>query len=117
MIFTGGGDLQPIILERHHPGFLALGIAALVSLFVASMASSRWITVLQYPEATPFGDADPRFGRDTGFYIFTLPLLDMLRIGLHSIMMLALAGTAGAYIAAGKIALDQAGPRVASAAR
>ena len=117
VIFTGGGDLQPIILERHHLGFLALGIAALVSLFVAGVASSRWITVLQYLEATPFGDADPLFGRDAGFYIFTLPMLDLLRVGLQSIVMLAVAGAAGAYIVAGEISLDQAGFRVASAAR
>ena len=117
VIFTGGGDLQPIILERHHLGFVALAIAALVSLFVAGVASSRWITVLQYLEATPFGNADVLFGRDAGFYIFTLPFLDLLRIGLQSIVMLALAGAAGAYIVAGEIALDQAGFRVASAAR
>ncbi len=117
VVFTGGGDLQPIILERRHLGFLALAVAALVSLFISGVASSRWITVLQYLDATPFGDADPLFGRDAGFYVFTLPMLDLLRLGLQSIVILTLAGAAGAYIVAGEITLDQASLRVADAAR
>ena len=117
VVFTGGGDLQPIILERRHLGFLALAVAALVSLFISGVASSRWLTVLQYLDATPFGDADPLFGRDAGFYIFTLPMLDLLRLGLQSIVILTLAGAAGAYIVAGEITLDQASLRVADAAR
>ena len=117
VVFTGGGDLQPIILERRHLGLLALAIAAVVSLFISGVASSRWITVLQYIDATPFGEADPLFGRDAGFYIFTLPFLDLLRMGLQSIVILTIAGAAGAYIVAGEITLDQAGLRVADAAR
>ena len=117
VVFTGGGNLQPVVLERRHLGLLALAISGLVALFVAGVASSQWITVLQYLDATPFGEADPLFGRDAGFYIFTLPFLDLVRLGLQSVVVLSLAGAAGAYILAGEITLDQTEVRVAPAAR
>ena len=117
VVFTGGGNLQPVVLERRHLGLLALAISGLVALFVAGVTSSQWITVLQYLDATPFGEADPLFGRDAGFYIFTLPFLDLVRLGLQSVVVLSLAGAAGAYIVAGEITLDQTEVRVAPAAR
>ena len=117
VVFTGGGNLQPVVLERRHLGLLALGISGLVALFVAGVASSQWLTVLQFLDATPFGEVDPLFGRDAGFFIFTLPFLDLVRLGLQSAVVLSLAGAAGAYIVAGEIALDQTELRVAPAAR
>ena len=117
VVFTGGGNLQPVVLERRHLGLLALAISGLVALFVAGVTSSQWITVLQYLDATPFGEADPLFGRDAGFYVFTLPFLDLVRLGLQSVVVLSLAGAAGAYILAGEITLDQTVVRVAPAAR
>ena len=117
VVFTGGGNLQPVVLERRHLGLLVLAISGLVALFVAGVTSSQWITVLQYLDATPFGEADPLFGRDVGFYIFTLPFLDLVRLGLQSVVVLSLAGAAGAYIVAGEITLDQMEVRVAPAAR
>lgn len=41
-------------------------------------ASSKWLTVLGYLNSTSFGIADPVFGKDIGFYFFTLPFYDLL---------------------------------------
>ena len=54
---------------------LALPWAALLSLFVALSVASQWTTVLQAIYWTPFGQVDPIFGRDIGYYVFILPAI------------------------------------------
>ena len=41
-----------------------------------SSPAAEWETWLYFLNATPFGRADPILGRDIGFYVFTLPLLE-----------------------------------------
>ena len=81
------------------------------------MASSQWLLVLQYLEATPFGAADPLIGRDASFYIFTLPFLDFVRLGLFAVIALSFAGSAAAYVISGEVALQPDGIRVGEQAR
>ena len=71
VIFPGGGDIQPIVLQRHHLGFLAAGLSGVLALFISGIVSNQWLVVLQFFNATAFGAADPILGRDVGFYIFT----------------------------------------------
>ena len=42
VLFAGGGDLQPLVLERSHVGVLAIGVSALVALFVGSVAEALY---------------------------------------------------------------------------
>ena len=117
VVFAGGGDLQPVVLEQRHLSWLAVAAAGLAALFIAGVASSQWLLVLQYLEATPFGDADPLIGRDAAFYIFTLPFLDFVRLGLFAVIALAFVGSAAAYVIAGEVALQPDGIRVGEQAR
>ena len=117
VVFAGGGDLQPIVLERRHLIWLSLAASALAALFIGGVASSQWFLVLQYLEATPFGQADPLLGRDAAFYIFTLPFLDFVRLGLFAVVALALVGSAAAYVVADEIALQPDGIQVREQAR
>ena len=57
--------------------WLALGGIALVSLLFGLVAASQWRTILQFWYRTPFGVADPVFGRDVGYYVFTLPVIEL----------------------------------------
>lgn len=50
---------------------VAIGMGALYGLGV----SSTWDLVLQAMHQTAFGMPDPIFGRDIGYYVFTLPVL------------------------------------------
>src|SRR5947209_5986500 len=38
-------------------------------------AAGGWLSVLQFLHRTPFGVTDPVFGRDVGYYVFTLPVI------------------------------------------
>ena len=82
--------LSPPILERYERndvrarmgefarrglGWLIFGATLFVSFLVAMEAASHWLSYLSFTHATPFGNTDPIFHRDIGFYIFKLGFL------------------------------------------
>jgi uncharacterized membrane protein (UPF0182 family) len=63
-------------------------LVALVMAFPIGLAgASGWTTLLRFLHRTPFGTADPAFGRDVGYYVFTLPLISS---GLSVLLALTL---------------------------
>lgn len=64
---------------------LLLGFCILLALLLAAQASSQWEIVQKLIHATPFGQTDPIFGLDVGFYIFKLPFYELL----HSLLTIA----------------------------
>ena len=54
-------------------GSLALG------LLLGLVASDEWSTLLRFLNQTPFGQVDPIFNEDVGFYVFTLPFYEAVR--------------------------------------
>ncbi len=52
-----------------------LPIAILLGLLVGATTSGAWLAVQRFLHATDFGMTDPVFGRDIGYYVFTLPVL------------------------------------------
>jgi uncharacterized protein len=65
---------------------LSLPAALVLGLLAGLAVSPAWDQVLQALYRTPFGIADPIFGRDIGFYVFTLPALS-LALGLLSALL------------------------------
>ncbi|MGO9174264.1 MAG: UPF0182 family protein [Rhodomicrobium sp.] len=53
----------------------ALVIAALIALGEAG----NWDVVLRFIRQTPYGQSDPLFGKDIGFYLFSLPAYAVLK--------------------------------------
>lgn len=54
-------------------------ISALISFGVSFVAGfTGWLEVLSFMEYTPFGQEDPVFSRDLGFYFFQLPFLQTM---------------------------------------
>ncbi len=49
-----------------------LGILV-ISVFVAMIVQSQWMSFLQYWHRVPTGELDPIFGKDIAFYFFSLP--------------------------------------------
>jgi uncharacterized membrane protein (UPF0182 family) len=92
-------------------------VAAVAAFLVASYASMQWLTVLSWWQGTPFGSADPILNLDVSFYVFTLPVLELIRGLALTLVLLAAAGTATLYIVSGQLGLTPFGPRVGSHAR
>jgi len=60
----------PAVLRR-----LSLPVALGLGVLSGLAATLLWETLLQAANATPFGVADPVFGRDIGWYVFRLPAI------------------------------------------
>jgi uncharacterized membrane protein (UPF0182 family) len=69
---------------------LALPWTALVAFVVALAMASQWNTALQAIHRTPFGQTDPIWGRDIGWYVFTLPAIEAVVSFAFSLVILSL---------------------------
>ncbi|HKP15981.1 MAG TPA: UPF0182 family protein, partial [Gemmatimonadaceae bacterium] len=69
---------------------LALPWTALVAFVVALAMASQWNTALQAIHRTPFGQTDPIWGRDIGWYVFTLPAIEAVVSFAFSLIILSL---------------------------
>ena len=97
---------RPITMDPSRFRPLVMIAAALLGLFVGLYAGSRWDTWLSYLYATPFGTKDPILGYDVGFYVFTLPLLELLRTLLFITLFITAASSLAAYVLGGEVGLD-----------
>jgi uncharacterized membrane protein (UPF0182 family) len=88
--------------------------AALLALFAAQGEASSWDVYLKALKSVPFGLKDPAFGRDVGFFVFTLPLLQGLR-DLFMLMLFFTAAMTGAiYWARGSLDFRESPPNVST---
>ncbi len=78
--------------------YVVVAVALLLAWMVGSTASANWLTVLEYMKQVSFNIADPIFGMDVSFYIFTLPLMKFLQGWLVIVLFLSLFGAAGIYL-------------------
>src|SRR5688500_13151631 len=70
--------------------WLATPVSLLLGLLVTLAAAGQWRLVLQAAYATPFGVTDPVFGRDAGYYVFSLPAIDLVTGLVFGLLMIAL---------------------------
>lgn len=83
----------------------------------ASWGVSLWDEVLAFQNRVAVGAADPVFGRDIGFYLFELPLLEAVRGFTGFLLFVALLLTAAGYFIRGGILPKQAGITINPGAR
>jgi uncharacterized protein len=50
-----------------------IAVVAVLGLLVGLHGASQWRTYMLWRNHVPFGDRDAQFGRDIGFYVFSLP--------------------------------------------
>jgi uncharacterized protein len=84
-------------------------VALLVGLFIGFAQSSNWDTILKWLYAAPFGRSDPLFGHDLGFYVFSLPVYELLRDWALLVIFLSAAIAVGIYWVRGEISYQPPG--------
>ncbi|MDN5347378.1 MAG: uncharacterized protein PWP65_942 [Clostridia bacterium] len=77
-------------VTRRRLNLFFLLVSFLAALFFAPMASGKWYLVQQYFRRTAFGQVDPLFGKDIGFFVFELPFWHYI----YSLLLVALLGAA-----------------------
>ncbi|MGI9384079.1 MAG: UPF0182 family membrane protein, partial [Methyloligellaceae bacterium] len=95
-LFAGGG-------ARAWSHSLPLIAAAVIAFFFGLVFYGRWDTLLRYWWARPYGEPDPVFGHDIGFYLFELPLLGQLQSSLSAAILMVLVLLLLGYRYAGRL--------------
>ncbi len=94
-----------------------IGVPVALGLFSGAAAMAQWETVLLWLNRQPFNITDEQFNMDVGFYVFTLPFLNILVSFATLVLGLSLlAGLLTHYIYGG-IQLQSPGDRTTKAAR
>ncbi len=94
---------EPLYLGQQRPlehGVVNLVLAGIVGFFALSFggaAGAQWEELLRFIHQKPFGVADPIFGRDVGFYVFSLPIQRFARGWLFAALFLSLMAVAAIY--------------------
>jgi len=111
-VLTSVGDLPPQLEEmvinlRAKMGpyldkVLLWGSVAFALVLGASLAD-EWQTLRLALASVPFGMTDPQFGRDVGFYVFSLPALRVVGNWLPSVLVLTLIATTVVHVIDGAI--------------
>jgi uncharacterized membrane protein (UPF0182 family) len=77
---------------------LALPAALGLGLLFGVGATGSWLSVLQFLHRTPFGTTDPVFGRDLGYYVFTVPVVAGALGLITALTTFALVAAIGLYV-------------------
>jgi uncharacterized protein len=73
-------------------------IAVVMSLGFGLVLSEHWTTILAGFSPTAFNQTDPLFGQDISFYIFKLPVLELLEFWLVGLLALTLCSVSLLYL-------------------
>jgi len=78
---------------------ISIGAVALLSLLFGGLMAARWEIFLRFSNAASFGEdyVEPVFGRDPGFYVFTLPMVNFLQGWILGMLIATLVATAAIY--------------------
>ena len=80
--------------------------ALIISCFFTSIITLNWSKVLEFLNAVPFAEVDPLFQKNVGFYIFTLPVWELLDFWLGGLFLYALFAVSLIYLCSGNSIAD-----------
>jgi uncharacterized membrane protein (UPF0182 family) len=112
-MFINAGSIR--LLRSEVLGYVRpVGILACVilALFSGQWGALQWEDVLLFTNRIPVGTLDPVIGRDIGFYLFSLPFLEMLRSFTSFMLLATLLMSAVVYYVRGGISLTERGASV-----
>ncbi|MCT1430399.1 UPF0182 family protein [Brachybacterium muris] len=90
----------------------------IIGAFGGLAASRRWQDVQLFLHPQPFGETDPVFGNDISFYVFTLPLIDLIIAFGQFVCLVAIVGAVVGHFLYGGVAWGQeSGLEVTKSAR
>jgi len=99
-----------VVLDAERPRSSALAqtlrllwVIAIPAFFFGIAGGDQWDQLLRWVNAVPFGVTDPVFGRDVGFYFFTLPVLEFARGWAIAAVLVIAAGVVAIYAVRGVI--------------
>ena len=95
---------------------LILAVAVVIGLLIAMGEVAKWDLILRFIYQVPYGQSDPLFDKDIGFYLFSLPVYVALKNWLLLVLVLTSVMAAAIYFVHGDINLNHRRWSVSSAA-
>ncbi|TPQ37911.1 UPF0182 family membrane protein [Cupriavidus pinatubonensis] len=92
------------------------GTASIIGLIIAASEIPTWDIALRFLNQVPVGERDPIFGKDIGFYLFSLPVYLALKNWLLRLLICSAAVAGVIYGVRGDIALGPSAPALSPAA-
>jgi uncharacterized membrane protein (UPF0182 family) len=97
LLAVAGGAIAILI----YPNFWLRAIALILSLLISAILFEHWDKVLPYFHPTSFNASEAVFNKDISFYIFTLPVWELLELWLTGLTLYAFAAVGLAYLLSG----------------
>jgi uncharacterized protein len=95
--FIVGGAIAILI----YPQFLLTAIAVIFSPIFGFILLQHWAKILQYFHPTTFNYSEPLFGQDISFYVFSLPLWELLELWLMGLFLYGFVAVTLTYLLSG----------------
>ena len=92
------GVLLGLVIGSIYPRFWLGAIAVVMSVIFPTVLSGQWARVLQYFHPTTFNSTEPVFNRDISFYIFALPIWELLEFWLVGLFLYGLVAVTLTYL-------------------
>ena len=104
------GLTPPVLIEKLYRAFpwriAVLGVSLLAAVLIAASELDQWGVVLRYLYQVPYGHTEPLFGKDIGFYLFSLPAYEALKDWLLFIIGVSAVFAAALYWLHGAVAFE-----------
>ncbi|REL24687.1 UPF0182 family protein [Rhodohalobacter sp. SW132] len=107
-----GTPLQGVDFDIHSPNqqkrikqFFTIAALVITAMFAFGFYI-RWDESLQFVWNVPFGETDPLFGRDIGFYMFQLPFWELIQTSMLILTFLTTAILAVIYLFSGLLGMQ-----------
>jgi uncharacterized protein len=95
---------------------LIIGAAAAIGLLIAIGETGKWDPILRLFYQVPYGENDPLFNKDIGFYLFSLPVYIALKNWLMLLLLIGAAMAGVVYLLHGQIDLERRPWQISTAA-
>ena len=95
-----------LFLVRHHLRLLILAVGGILGLLIAAGEMTNWDEILRLLFQVPYGQRDPVFNKDIGFYLFSLPAFVALKNWMMLALVLSTLVAGAVYWVRGDIELD-----------
>ena len=99
-------DGSPITFDGRRLGKLAFWLSFAIAIALGLSGATNWLAWLSAFNAVPFGQRDPLFNRDIGFYVFKLPIFQIIRQQAMVTAVLTLIGCGLYYVLSGSFVIE-----------
>ena len=105
------------LMPRHvaWPQLIA-GVAGILGILIAAGEMGDWEVLLRFLYHVPYGQDDPVYGKDIGFYLFSLPAYVALKNWTLLTLVLGVCLAAAVYWVRGDVEFDRQPPSMSPAA-